>query len=124
MKKIALLIIIGLIQSCSSGTKNQEIKQLSVEFNENIATYSIVEKLVANKEGRLFYIDGKADDDHLPMVDLAFNQMNKFDNSKIIQQTLEYINIVGSQQDITYQALLRANNFPQKGYKYSLVLCF
>jgi len=100
--------------------ENQNNNKLSVEFNKNIATYSIVEKLVAYKEGRLFYIDGKADDDYLPMVDLAFDQMNKFDNSKIIQQTIEYLNIVGFQQDLTYLALLRANDFPKKGYKYSL----
>jgi len=100
--------------------ENKKNKKLSIEFNRNIATYSIVEKLVANKEGRLFYIDGKSDDDYLPMVGLAFNQMNKLDNSKIIQQTIDYLNIVGFQQDLTYQALLRANDFPQKGYKYSL----
>jgi hypothetical protein len=99
--------------------QNPSRDKLAVEFNENIATYSIVERMVADKEGRLFYIDGKADDDYLPMVDRAFNYMSRYDNSTIIQQTLDYLKIVGNQQDLTYHALLRAHSFPQKGYKYS-----
>ena len=40
---------------------NAQFKKLDVEFNVNIATYSIVEFIVAENQGRLFYIDGKAD---------------------------------------------------------------
>lgn len=94
--------------------------KLSIEFNPNIATYSIVERLVANHNGRLFYIDGKRDYDYIPMVQKAFNEFKRKDNSKIIESTLNYLSIVGNQQDLTYQSLIRSEKFPENGFKYSL----
>lgn len=119
MKK--LLLVSSLLFFVFTVTAQQHIQKskLTVEFNPNIATYSIVERLMAAKDGRFFYIDGKADDSYLPMVHLAFTKMQQFDNKKILQQFGEYIQITGLQQDLTYHALLRANTFPAKGFKYS-----
>jgi len=94
--------------------------KVDVEFNPNIATYSIVEYLVAKEQGRLFYIDGKADISHLPLADLANKEMQKYDNSKIIKDMQDYLKVVGQQQDLSYQALLKHNIFPAKGYAYQI----
>lgn len=112
--------LICLLLSCMffSKVKSQPNK-LSVEFNTNISTYSIVEELVAKHIGWLFYIDGKASIEYLPIADAAQAEMNKYDNSKIIQQMLDYLKVTGNQQDLTYHALLRHNTFPDTGYKYS-----
>src|SRR4030095_4975336 len=118
MRKFFMVLFASVSWFCSVAQGTAGKDKLSVEFNENIATYSIVERLVAAKEEKLFYIDGKADDDYLPMVDRAFNELSKYDNSKIIAQTLDYLRVTGSQQGLTYQVLLRANAFPQTGFKY------
>ncbi len=94
--------------------------KVDVEFNPNIATYSIVEYLVAKEQGRLFYIDGKADISHLPLADLANKEMQKYNNSKIIKDMQDYLKVVGQQQDLSYQALLKHNIFPAKGYAYQI----
>lgn len=94
--------------------------KLQIEFNTNVATYSIVEHVVAKHRGRLFYIDGQANLEYLPMAKTASVQMRLFNNSQIIQQTIKYLDVVGNQQDITYQALVRHNTFPEKGYKHNL----
>ena len=83
MRKSFILLIAAVTWFCSAAQVTAGKDKLSVEFNENIATYSIVERLVADKQERLFYIDGKADDDYLPMVDRAFTELSKYDNSKI-----------------------------------------
>ncbi len=119
MRKAINLLLSFFLFSISSGQKQQTVNKLSVELNENIATYSIVERLLADKQGQLFYIDGKADDQYLPMVHLAFTEMKHFSNEKIVEQFISYLKITGNQQDLTYQALLRANSFPQRGYKYT-----
>ncbi|WP_188616765.1 DUF4932 domain-containing protein [Cloacibacterium rupense] len=94
--------------------------KVDVEFNPNIATYSIVEFLVAKEQGRLFYIDGKSDISYLPLADLANREMTKYDNSKIIKAMQNYLQIVGQQQDLTYQVLLKHNVFPAKGYAFQI----
>ena len=62
MRKFCNLLFAALSWFCSAAQGAAGKDKLSVEFNENIATYSIVERLVADKEGKLFYIDGKAED--------------------------------------------------------------
>jgi len=52
-KSILTLMMFLLAANLKSQSK------VEVEFNPNIATYSIVEYLVAKHQGRLFYIDGK-----------------------------------------------------------------
>ena len=94
--------------------------KVDVEFNPNIATYSIVEYLVAKDQGRLFYIDGKSDISYLPLADLANREMEKYDNSKIIKAMQDYLQVAGQQQDLTYQVLLKHNIFPAKGYAYQI----
>lgn len=94
--------------------------KVDVEFNPNIATYSIVEYLVAKHQGRLFYIDGKTDISYLPLADLANREMEKYDNSKIIKAMQDYLQIVGQQQDLSYQVLLKHNIFPAKGYAFQI----
>lgn len=94
--------------------------KLDVEFNPNIATYSIVEYLVAKEQGKLFYIDGKTEINYLPLADLANKEMEKFDNSKIIKNMQDYLKVVGQQQDLSYQVLLKHQIFPAKGYSYQI----
>lgn len=94
--------------------------KVDVEFNPNIATYSIVEYLVAKHQGRLFYIDGTTDISYLPLADLANREMAKYDNSKIIKAMQDYLQVAGQQQDLTYQVLLKHNVFPAKGYAFSI----
>jgi len=94
--------------------------KVDVEFNPNIATYSIVEYLVAKEQGRLFYIDGKTDISYLPLANLANKEMEKYDNSKIIKAMQDYLKIAGQQQDLSYQALLKHHIFPAKGYAYPI----
>ena len=118
MKRTTNLICIFLTFLFITHVKSQSNK-LSVEFNTNISTYSIVEHIVAKHIGWLFYIDGKANIEYLPMADAAQTEMNKYENSKIIQQMLDYLKVTGNQQDLTYHALLRHNTFPDTGYKYS-----
>ncbi|MDX1828635.1 MAG: DUF4932 domain-containing protein [Lutibacter sp.] len=116
MKRLIYILLVSLTFSCTT----KKSQKLSIKFNPNISTYSIVERLVANNQGRLFYIDGKANYNYIPMVAKAFNKFKNKDNSKIIQSTLHYLSIVGYQQDLTYQALVRSKKFPSKGFKYSL----
>ncbi|MEO6547117.1 MAG: DUF4932 domain-containing protein [Ferruginibacter sp.] len=118
MKQRTLLISIFLSLVFTIQLKAQTNK-INVEFNANLATYSIVEHLVAEHLGWLFYIDGKADIAYLPMAAAARDEMNKHDNSRIIQQMLDYLKVTGNQQDFSYHALLRHNTFPDAGYKYS-----
>lgn len=94
--------------------------KVDVEFNPNIATYSIVEYLVAKHQGRLFYIDGKTDISYLPLADLANREMENYDNSKIIKAMQDYLQSVGQQQDLSYQVLLKHNVFPAKGYAFQI----
>ncbi|MCD9855756.1 DUF4932 domain-containing protein [Epilithonimonas sp. JDS] len=94
--------------------------KVDVEFNPNIATYSIVEYLVAKEQGRLFYIDGRTDISYLPLADLANKEINKYDNTKIIKAMQDYLKIAGQQQDLSYQVLLKHHIFPAKGYDYPI----
>ena len=98
----------------------QSQSKVDVEFSPNIATYSIVEYLVAKKQGRLFYIDGKTDISYLPLADLANKEMDKYDNSKIIKDMQDYLKVAGQQQDLSYQVLLKHHIFPAKGYAYPI----
>ncbi|WP_294246603.1 DUF4932 domain-containing protein [uncultured Chryseobacterium sp.] len=93
---------------------------VEVIFNPNIATYSIVEYLVARKQGQLFYIDGKRDISYLPMAALANQEMERYDNSQIIKDMQDYLEVVGQQQDLSYQVLLKHDVFPAKGYAYAI----
>ncbi|OJX32279.1 MAG: hypothetical protein BGO86_08945 [Chryseobacterium sp. 36-9] len=113
-KSILTLMMFLLAVNLKSQSK------VEVEFNPNIATYSIVEYLVAKHQGRLFYIDGRADIGHLPLADLANREMEKYDNSKIIKAMQDYLQVAGQQQDLTYQVLLKHNIFPAKGYAYQI----
>lgn len=113
-KSILTLMMFLLAANLKSQSK------VDVEFNPNIATYSIVEYLVAKHQGRLFYFDGKADIGHLPLADLANREMEKYDNSKIIKAMQDYLQVAGQQQDLTYQVLLKHNIFPAKGYAYQI----
>lgn len=63
---LACLLITFLLLT---DVKSQSSK-VSVEFNTNISTYSIVEHIVARHTGWLFYIDGKANVEYLPMADV------------------------------------------------------
>lgn len=94
--------------------------KVDVEFSPNIATYSIVEYLVAKHQGRLFYIDGTTDISYLPLADLANKEMTTYDNSKIIKAMQDYLQVAGQQQDLTYQVLLKHNIFPAKGYTFPI----
>lgn len=94
--------------------------KVDVEFNPNIATYSIVEYLVAKHQGRLFYVDGTTDISYLPLADLANREMAKYDNSKIIKAMQDYLQVVGQQQDLSYQVLLKHKVFPAKGYAFPI----
>jgi hypothetical protein len=116
-RKVNLVLVV--LSLLLSGQLKAQNSKLNVEFNPNIATYSIVEHLVAVQLGWLFYIDGKANIEYLPMADIARTEMSKYDNSEIIQQMLDYIKVTGNQQDLSFHALLRHNTFPAKGYKYS-----
>lgn len=118
LKMIYKSILTVMIFLFAVNLKSQS--KVDVEFNPNIATYSIVEYLVAKEQGRLFYIDGKADIGHLPLADLANKEMQKYDNSKIIKDMQDYLKVVGQQQDLSYQALLKHNVFPAKGYAYQI----
>jgi len=113
-KSILTLVMVLLTVNLKSQSK------VDVEFNPNIATYSIVEYLVAKEQGRLFYIDGKADIGHLPLADLANREMEKYDNSKIIKAMQDYLKVAGQQQDLTYQVLLKHHIFPAKGYAFPI----
>ncbi|AZI56354.1 DUF4932 domain-containing protein [Epilithonimonas vandammei] len=113
-KSILTLIMVLLTVNLKSQSK------VDVEFNPNIATYSIVEYLVAKHQGRLFYIDGKTDIGYLPLADLANKEMAKYDNSKIIKAMQDYLQVAGQQQDLSYQALLKHNVFPAKGYAFPI----
>ena len=103
---------------CAVNLKSQS--KIEVEFNPNIATYSIVEYLVAKHQGRLFYIDGKTDIGYLPLADFANGEMEKHDNSTIIKAMQDYLQRVGQQQDLSYQVLLKHHIFPAKGYAYAI----
>ncbi len=94
--------------------------KVDVEFSPNIATHSIVEYLVAKEQGKLFYIDGKTDISYLPLADLANKEMEKYDNSDIIKNMQDYLKIACQQQDLSYQALLKHNVFPAKGYAFPI----
>lgn len=113
-KSILTLVMILLVVNLKSQSK------VDVEFSPNIATYSIVEYLVAKHQGRLFYIDGKSNISYLPLADLANREMEKYDNSKIIKAMRDYLQIAGQQQDLTYQTLLKHQVFPEKGYVYQI----
>ncbi|MCJ8155033.1 DUF4932 domain-containing protein [Chryseobacterium sp. SSA4.19] len=113
-KSILTLMMFLLAVNLKSQSK------VDVEFNPNIATYSIAEYLVAKHQGRLFYIDGKTDISYLPLADLANKEMGKYDNSKIIKAMQDYLQIVGQQQDLAYQTLIKHNIFPAKGYAYEI----
>jgi len=113
-KSILTLMMFLLAANLKSQSK------VDVEFSPNIATYSIVEYLVAKHQGRLFYIDGKTDISYLPLADLANREMEKYDNSKIIKAMQDYLQVAGQQQDLTYQVLLKHNIFPAKGYAYQI----
>ena len=90
-KSILTVMMILLAVNLKSQSK------VDVELNPNIATYSIVEYLVAKEQGRLFYIDGKTDISHLPLADLANKKMEKYDNSKIIKAMQDYLKTVPHQ---------------------------
>lgn len=111
--------IILLMLLFAAQTKAQSSK-VNIEFNPNIGTYSIIEYLVAKQQGRLFYIDGTTDISYLPMVEIANKEMNKYDNSKIIKAMQDYLAVVGMQQDLAYQALIKHRTFPEKGYNYPI----
>ncbi len=113
-KSILTVMMILLAVNLKSQSK------VDVEFNPNIATYSIVEYLVAKEQGRLFYIDGKTDISHLPLANLANKEMEKYDNSKIIKDMQDYLKIAGQQQDLSYQVLLKHHVFPAKRYAYPI----
>jgi len=113
-KSILTLVMVLLTVNLKSQSK------VDVEFSPNIATYSIVEYLVAKEQGRLFYIDGKTDISYLPLADLANKEMEKYDNSKIIKDMQDYLKVAGQQQDLSYQVLLKHNVFPTKGYAYQI----
>ena len=102
---------------------NSQKDKLKITFNRNIATYSIVERLVADYKGKFLYVNGKRKYNYLPMVSKAFNTFKAEDNSKIISSTLEYISVVGNQQDLTFLGLSSHNTFPKKGFLYSLEGC-
>lgn len=111
---MSLLFMLFLFHGKAQSSK------VNVEFNPNIGTYSIIEYLVAKQQGRLFYIDGKSDISYLPMVEAANKEMNKYDNSKIIKAMQDYLSVVGMQQDLAYQALVKHRTFPEKGYNYPI----
>ena len=113
-KSILTVMMILLAVNLKSQSK------VDVEFNPNIATYSIVEYLVAKEQGRLFYIDGKTDISYLPLADLANKKMEKYDNSKIIKAMQDYLKTAGQQQDLSYQVLLKHHVFPAKRYAYPI----
>ncbi|MEN4760853.1 DUF4932 domain-containing protein [Chryseobacterium sp. C39-AII1] len=117
MKYKSILILILYLMAAD--LKSQSVK-VDVEFSPNIATYSIVEYLVAKEQGRLFYIDGKTDISYLPLADLANKEMEKYDNSKMIKDMQDYLKVAGQQQDLSYQVLLKHNIFPAKGYAYAI----
>ena len=113
-KSILILLMLLFAVNLKSQSK------VDMEFSPNISTYSIVEYLVAKEQGRLFYIDGKTDISYLPLADLANREMEKYDNSKIIKAMQDYLKIAGQQQDLSYQALLKHNVFPAKGYAFPI----
>ena len=113
-KSILTVMMILLAVNLKSQSK------VDVEFNPNIATYSIVEYLVAKEQGRLFYIDGKTDISYLPLADLANKEIEKYDNSKIIKAMQDYLKTAGQQQDLSYQVLLKHHVFPAKRYAYPI----
>ncbi|WP_326983301.1 DUF4932 domain-containing protein [Chryseobacterium sp. MYb264] len=117
IKYTSLLILILFLMAADMKSQSARV---DVEFSPNIATYSIVEYLVARHQGKLFYIDGKTDIGYLPLADWANREMEKYDNSGIIKDMQDYLKVAGQQQDLSYQTLLKHHVFPDEGYAFAI----
>lgn len=120
---ICFILMLFLITRATAQGSNRSAESqatLTGEFHPTIATYCIVERLVAANQGWLFYMDGKESYDYIPLVAKAFKRYGTLDNSSIIQSMKDYLAVVGNTQDLTYQVLVRMGKFPDTTLKYPL----
>src|SRR5687768_5218466 len=103
---ILMLFLMTRTTAQGSNHSSEGQTKLNGEFHPTIATYCIVERLVAANQGWLFYMDGKESYDYIPLVAKAYKRYGSLDNSSIIQSMKDYLAVVGNTQDLTYQVLV------------------